>query len=235
MTRIPESFSSTIVAVGQFNPAIFSPNWLKQNELIGADDAEDAVQSPSLIVSHQITVIDSTWFTLQVLSNQLTLASKGVLSPTLMDLAAGIFELASHTPVSAVGLNFVGEYKLASVDEYHKIGDVFAPKDIWKQMFPADAHSVGMATMMIRVQPGSRDNGPTSNDQKNITIQPSNKFRNGIYLQMNDHHDVSEPTDDKDEMTQAERAAKIVSDCWEPSWKESSTLFDNLLTLALQK
>lgn len=115
MARVPEIFSSSIVAVGAFNPAIFSPDWLERNTLIGAEDAETARQSTALIISQQVSVVDTDWFTLQVLDNQLTLSSKGVLSPTLRDLAVGIFSLASQTPVTALGMNFVGDYKMATV------------------------------------------------------------------------------------------------------------------------
>jgi hypothetical protein len=35
-----EILASTIVAVGDFNPAIFTADWLEANGLIGSDDAD---------------------------------------------------------------------------------------------------------------------------------------------------------------------------------------------------
>lgn len=232
MTRVPDIFSSSIVAVGAFNPAIFTPDWLERNGLIGADDANAARQSNALIVSKQVSVIDTDWFTLQVLDSQLTLSSKGGLSPTLQDLAVGIFTLMSQTPVIAVGLNFEGDYKIGTLADYHKFGDVLAPKTIWNQIFPTENQSIGMNTLSIRVQTGSRDGNVSPNqDQRNITVQPSSKIRVGIHFQLNDHRDL---TATKDDLTPAERAAKVISEDWQSSWTEANRVFDTVLSLALQ-
>ena len=51
MTRTADIFGSSVVAVGAFNPAIFSPDWLERNKLIGQDDAVrvfDSVVSQAL-------------------------------------------------------------------------------------------------------------------------------------------------------------------------------------------
>ena len=37
-----EILASAIVAIGDFNPAIFTPDWLERNGLIGKDDADAA-------------------------------------------------------------------------------------------------------------------------------------------------------------------------------------------------
>lgn len=73
MAHKPETFSSSIVAIGDFNPAIFSPDWLERNDLIGEGDAETAREGNygrQMLVSHQVSTFETAWFALQVLENQ---------------------------------------------------------------------------------------------------------------------------------------------------------------------
>ena len=234
MAHTAEIFTSAIVAVGDFNPAIFSPDWLERNRLIGKDDADtvrEGGQGKSLLVSHQVAVFETKWFALQVLENQFSLTSKDALSPAFKDLAVGIFQLVPHTPVTAVGLNFLGHYKLASEADYHRVGDVLAPKDIWKALYPDDMP--GLADLTIRIQHGIRGEPLKTKDEKRIAIQPSDKIRFGAFLSYNDHHDVS--SSDEDKLSPAERAANVIDSEWESSWQDAVRVFDGVLSKALSK
>jgi len=230
--RAPDSFSSAIVAVGAFNPAILTPDWLEKNQLIGSDDAENARKFDGLIISQQVTVFETDWFALQVLDNQFSLTSKGALSPTLRDLASGIFALVPHTPVTALGLNFFGDYKMPSLDQYHKVGDILAPKDIWSEIYPPEENSVGLMSLSVKIQNGKREDTPVAQslNHKRITIQPSNRMSNAIFLQLNDHRDISEM---KSEMSPAELISKIIAEEWEESWLHAQHVFANVLDAAL--
>ena len=97
MAFTAEILTSTIVILGDFNPAIFSPDWLEYNKLIGEGDAiaaREGSESRQMLVSHQVSNFEADWFSLQVLDTQFTLSSKGVISPALKDLAAGIFQFS---------------------------------------------------------------------------------------------------------------------------------------------
>mgnify|MGYP000672162557 CR=1 FL=1 len=228
-----EIFTASVVAVGNFNPAIFSPDWLERNKLIGEGDSASAREGSAgkaLLVSPQVTNFDTEWFALQVVDTQFSLASKGVLSPAFKDLSSGIFQLLRHTPISAVGLNFSGHFKLADVDQYHKVGDVLAPKDIWDGLFPGD--STGLEQLTIRFQRGPRDK-PSSKDDRRITIQPSRRVKYGVSLSINNHYDVSVGV--STEPTSAERVAELVDGQWELAWKDAVTVFDQLLSQAIAK
>ncbi len=233
MAHTLEIFSSSIVVVGNFNPAIFSPDWLVRNKLIGEGDADATRgedQKKRTIVSGQVTAFEADWFALQVLDNKFTLTNKSALSPALKDLAVGVFQLVPHTPVAAVGLNFMGHFKLTTTDEFHRVGDVLAPKDIWKDLYPDEMS--GVADLTIRIQHGTRDKGAETNDEKRISVQPSDKIKGGIYLGYNDHHDVSVM---KDDLRPAERAATIIDTQWESAWQDAVRVFDSVLSKTLKK
>lgn len=234
MTHSAEILTSSIIAIGDFNPAIFSPDWLERNNLIGEGDAKTAREGSEgrpLLVSHQATTYESEWFALQVLENQFSLTTKGVMSLAFKDLAVGIFQLVPHTPVKAVGLNFMAHFKCASEKMFHKVGDVLAPKDIWNTLYPDLA--TGMEQVTIRFQLGTRDKLVDTNDRKNITVQPSRSVKYGVSLALNDHHDVIMGSDD--DLAPAERVAVIVDRQWESAWKDAVRVFDQLLSMAWAK
>ena len=234
MAHTAEILTSAIVAVGDFNPAIFSPDWMERNGLIGKDDADSVREGPqgkSLLISHQVATFETKWFALQVLENQLSLTSKDALSPAFKDLAVSIFQMVPHTPVTAVGLNFMGHYKLASENEYHRVGDVLAPKDIWKALYPDEMP--GLADLTVRIQRGSRGEPLKTKDEKRIAVQASDKIRFGVFLDYNDHHDVS--ASDEDNMMPGERVATLIDSKWESSWQDAVRVFDGVLSRALSK
>ncbi|MCM8622917.1 MAG: hypothetical protein NFW16_14570 [Candidatus Accumulibacter sp.] len=228
LTRQADIFSSSIVAVGAFNPAIFTPDWLERNNLIGKDDLDGARKGESLIVSRQVCAFETDWFALQVLEEQFSLTSKGPLTPAFADLAIGILSLVPHTPITAVGLNFLGHYRLASTDEYHRVGDVLAPKTIWDGLYPEE--HTGLADLTVLIQRTDKSRNPVSGDEKRISIQPSTKVRCGVFFAYNDHHVVASSND---AVTAAEVAADTIVANWEPSWQDANRVFDGVLSQAL--
>lgn len=225
-----EIFTSSIVGLGDFNPAIFSPDWLERNSLIGKDDASAAREGQNFIVTHQVSAFETDWFALQVMENQCTLTSKGVLTPALQDLAVGIFQLVPHTPIHAIGLNFMAHYKLATEAEYHQVGDVLAPKEIWKNLFSDADHSAGLANLTIRIQHGARGTPPKSGNAINVSLQPSGKFKTGIAFTYNDHHHLR---DGESSRSSAEDAATVIEDGWQTAWRDAERVFDGLIHAAL--
>ena len=231
MAYTAEILTSAIVVVGRFNPAIFSPDWLERNGLIGKDDADaarDGGQDQSLLVSHQVTGFETEWFVLQVLENRFSLTSKGALSPAFKDLAVGTLQLVPHTPVTAVGLNFLGDFKMASEDDYHRVGDVLAPKDVWKALYPDEY--AGLASLTVRIQRGSRQL-VEAKDEKRIAVQPSARIKFGVLISYNDHHDVT--IDNDDGLRPAERSADIIDKQWDASWQDALRVFDGILSKTL--
>jgi hypothetical protein len=99
----------------------------------------------------------------------------------------------------------LGHFKLASEDDYYRLGDVLVPKDIWKALYPDD--TLGLADLTIRVQRWTRGQPLKTKDEKRISVQPSGKVKFGALLSYNDHHDVSTGGDD---LSPAERVAAII-------------------------
>jgi hypothetical protein len=222
-----EILEATIVAVGSFNPPIVGVDWLESHGLIGSGDAEQARSRPDYIVSRQITRFQTDPVLVQIIENQLSIAATGPVSPGLCDLDAGIFDLLPHTPVTAVGINFSAHYKTEDLATYHRIGDKFAPKRIWDQLFQGKA--VGLMDLTLLVHEGNRDDVVPPNQQR-ISLQPSQKVKQGIFLQLNDHHGTDL---DGKLLTSADAASEVVRKFWAQTYTKSLELFKRILDMSI--
>src|SRR5829696_7901521 len=120
--RAPEFEAVSIVMIGSFNPAIFQPRWLATQQLIRTEEAEKAKIT---IVQSELVDFSTEWFQLQVLQNRFQLASADPRQyGPLRDLAAAIFTVLPHTPISALGLNRQFHFKMPSRDAWHVVGDL---------------------------------------------------------------------------------------------------------------
>ena len=227
-----EIFDASVVFVGDFNPAIFSPDWLERNQLLGSSDAQVAREDKNLIISHEITRYETDWFHFQVLQQQFSVSSKGVVSLNLRDLAIGITSLVPQTPVRALGLNFMAHYKMQSLADYHKLGDVLAPKNIWNKLFQNDTYSAGLEAMTIRIDPCKRGEEPKFKDAQRITLQPSSRVTPGVFFSLNNHFDIGSRNDSS--ATTAEQAVKIIGEQWETSVKRSTEIFESVIASSLK-
>lgn len=226
----PEVSTANIVAIGAFNPAIFTPDWLEGNGLIGKDDAASMMEAANLVVTRQITVLEAESFVLQIDEDKFQASCKGVLTPALRDLVLGIFELVPHTPISALGQNFDTLFKFFDEAAYHRVGDVLAPKSIWRKLYPDEDRAIGLGNLTIMIQDGTRSDLRSANS-RNITVQRVVAKFPAIRFAYNDHHDlVATPRDD---CTPAEHAAEILRTTWEDAWHESGRIFEQAIELAL--
>jgi len=168
---------------------------------------------------------------LQVLQEQFSVTSNGPLTPAIKDLAVGALTLLPHTPVKALGINFFAHYRVATAQQYHKIGDVLAPKDIWKKLYPDPNQSAGMIDVTIAIEPAPRGEKPATKDKLNLTVQPSAKIPSGLYLAYNDHHELPPATSQTS--SSVEWCAKLIDEQWERKWEDAKRVFEGVITYAI--
>lgn len=223
-----EIFGTAIIAPGKFNPAIFTPDWLQHAGLIGADDADFARANEHFGVIRDLSVIETEWFRLQVVQDNLQLFSKGTLTPAVRDLAVGIFTLLPHTPLTAIGLNYLSHWKIFQATDLHKIGDVYAPKEIWREVLPD--MEPGTNDVTIKYEYNKRGDPRTSKDEVKITIQPSVQIPQGVYLSMGWHY---QEFAEGPRSANAGSAAELVAREWEPCCTKANDAFKKIIESAL--
>ncbi len=174
---IAELDGISIVVLGNFNPAIFSPAWFRLNNLIGQREADEA--QVQMIVP-PAAIFSTDWLSVQVTQDRLVLAT---VMPQeferLRDTAVGVMTILSQTPIQALGINKESHWTSASRENYDEFGDTLIPKKPWSDVLPL------AGTQDLTVRGARQDEWSGWID---VTVQPSVRVRPlGIYTRVNDH------------------------------------------------
>ena len=95
--------TASIVLLGNFNPAIFHPEWLAAKQLIRSSEAAAAALD---VVHAELAQFRMGWLRLTVTRDRFVAeTSDPSHQAPLRDLVVGIFELLEHTPTTRLGLN----------------------------------------------------------------------------------------------------------------------------------
>ena len=201
-----------VVAVGSFNPAIFHPRWLSENELLAANEAEHALEA--VVLSPQLTTFTADWLNLQVTTEQAIFSTiEEAHELELRDLARGTLDLLPHTPVDALGLNADSHFRVDSEAEWHAVGDQFLPKDFWEPLFEGEewirrdgGEATGLRGLKVEAWRTNK------RDYVRIEVAPSARLKPwGVYVGINAHYQLTEG----DDRGTGHRAAQAILENWD--------------------
>jgi hypothetical protein len=101
-------FDASVVVLGRFNPAIFQPQWFRDHDLIPASEIDSAENNPNrLLVTNDVTALQFESIRLDVQQARWSInTSRQDWKRDLGPIAASIFELLPHTPISLLGFNY---------------------------------------------------------------------------------------------------------------------------------
>ncbi|MEH3105494.1 MAG: hypothetical protein PGN12_16535 [Sphingomonas phyllosphaerae] len=179
-----------IVLMGTFNPTIITPDWLARHKIID----ENEVDSSAIVVIHpevsQFTVGDLIF---EVNTERFVLHVTAEPFVRSVDIVVDIFkDKLSHTPISAMAINYLAHFKVPSHKHQTALGRALAPLQAWAdwgQTFEADEPSKVGGLVSLTVQqsaPSDRAAGYVR-----CTIEPSNRIQpsgTGVFMQVNDHY-----------------------------------------------
>lgn len=193
MDRI-ERQGFVIVAAGNFNPAIFNPDWLERKEiLISSNDANN------------IEMITGSWarftvgdFRFEITEEQFVLH---ILNEPFVkggDIFADIFARAlPETPIRAIGMNYIAHYKLDTWNQQKALGRKIAPIEPWTR-WGMDLESDNMESVggLASISMMQKFKGERIKGHLQVKIEPSRRLEagHGVYIEVNDHYEwVKEP------------------------------------------
>ncbi|KQO62705.1 hypothetical protein [Curtobacterium sp. Leaf261] len=169
--------SLSVVVLGQFNPAVFSPLWFFDELLIGRSEREQAEMG---VVSNEVTSFQMGWLRLTANTSMLQLSTTEPEEfVRLRDAVIGTLRALTGTPVAAVGINHDVHVTMDSIHSYNRIGHVLAPKSPWDGVL----QSPGMRSVILW---GARPDDHVGRVQ--IRVEPSQQFPQSVYIQNNDHY-----------------------------------------------
>jgi hypothetical protein len=225
----PEIDGVSIVVLGSFNPAIFTPSWFAMYNLL----PESTAASAELGIAHpELTQFRADWLNIQVTTDKFN--AETLLAPhvRVRDLVVRVFkEHLYHTPLMALGINRNVHFRVRDFSARDRIGRTLAPVEpwgTWGQRLGTSGNQGGMASLTMRQVAVE---GRPAGDQINVTVGPSIHIVEGalgVYVGVNDHYTAGET----EERQSGRRLMEILEQNFDGSLKYGENIIDHVMSLA---
>ena len=206
-----------VVLVGNFNPAIFNPQWFALKELMSEMEAE---QASDVVCTTEFSKFVSDWHQLEVFPTRFVARTKHMgRTEELRDFVLNTFDILSETPIRSMGINKQIEYACPSMKAWHAVGDTLAPKTLWRDVL--EVEDIGMKSIEVQAHRG--DDLPGT---RNIHVYPNlGENKHNVVFRVNAHFEIEKAIRDKKlvSMTQA------LQEHFEAEITKASSLSGNIL------
>lgn len=227
----PQVSSSSIVALGHFNPLILRPDWLLRKELIVGSDSE---QMRVEVIHSELVLLRFPWGRLHCDQGQFMISTDKDPVVTAHDFFVSCFQTLPETPVRAVGINREIHFPAGSRENLHLIGDTLAPKLFWKEWTSdGEGERIGGLRSLVMEQGVVREGRKIRKDGRaghiQFRVEPSVRadVPDGVFGQVNDHFDLTI----KGEPSEGRVAAELVAEVWRDSIERAEHWFDQLMSI----
>ncbi len=168
----------TIVLAGILQPLEFQPSALAREDVLSSEDALNA-KIGFLFPEHCLFTTDRLQVSVTPQRLDASTPDPSQVGP-LRDVVMGAWSvLASKITVLKVGLNCQMHFALDSVDQWHAVGHALAPKSVW---LPVMGEPGTQSLTILGKRPES------TAEHLLITVQPSKKVPNGVFVSTNEQH-----------------------------------------------
>lgn len=221
---------ASVVITGPLRPVVISPAWLRERDLIGDSQLQQA--NIELLIPNEASIFQAGW--LRVLANPQSLeiqTTQEAEFERLRDVMLGILRERVDSPIAMMGINRQVHFKITDVDLWHSVGDQLVNNELWEGVL----HLSGMRSVTYW---GARSDGYGGRIQ--VQVEPSYQFPPGVFVAYNDHYDLSKvekiPARRTDEgFNRADNAESstekvgIAKEILTDNWTESMNLFGAVL------
>ncbi len=186
-TRVkPESETASIVLIGHFNPSIFHPAWLAARDLIAEEVVEESLIGA---IGEPLAAFKVDWLELLIQTNRFQARTSDPSHyPSLSELVRGVFGLLEFTPVRQMGINRHMKFRVKSEEEWHRLGDLWAPKEPWQGLLSGKRPN-GLPGIRSLTMEGDREG---SNAMYTRVTVMSSTVTQEIFVHTVEHHQQAE-------------------------------------------
>lgn len=193
---------TSIVLVGSFNPAIIHPSWFARFDILPPSDFDED-ETDVQLVNPDFSLFSIGWLRVQATVDHFELSTlEEDRAPLLRDAGVNIFTQLMHTPVSAMGINRTAHFPLDK-GGWAEIQSALAPAQPWAKL----AEGAALSSLTIQT---SRTGDESDPGCVRVTIEPSQRIRDGVFISVNDHYDFTSA----DEFGEAGPALRILDSEW---------------------
>ncbi|OHV86219.1 hypothetical protein [Mesorhizobium sp. ORS 3428] len=224
----PDIGGASVVVVGNFNPAIFTPHWLSTQGLITTAEADAA----NVVLIHpEVAQIEFANTIMNAHPNQFSLETTQAPWVSLVDLVGRIFgEMLPHTPIFQFGINRNVHFSVEKEAVRNQIGRILAPLDPWgewgQEIASQDVPYRGGVSHLTIQQKWSDG---AFKGSLNVTVEPSVKIagNTGIYVRVNDHCELV----DREEIDGTAKLLAFMRNRFDDSIRKSEQIVDQVMSL----
>jgi len=203
----------SLVVVGDLNPAILHPTWFAAQGLIKDAEAQDSAIE---VVHKEVALWELDWLKVHATTSRLQFFSeKEAFFLPLRDLMIGTLTLLSHTPISALGVNWGSYYQFPDNKSFQKFGHDIVPKERWMKALK------NPVTARVTVNSDRDDN---FEGQIHTSVSGHNKFPLCVYIAINDHFKLNSSSP----MTTTEQVTVRITAAWDKSEQRPQQVADEL-------
>ncbi|KKC32646.1 hypothetical protein [Devosia psychrophila] len=219
--------SATVVLLGNFNPLIFHPEWLRSKGIIGAQEADAAIQSGIEVMTPDISIINLSSMRVVIETQRMIVSAQEDPLIRAKDFVVGSFTILEHTPVSALGINYEVTYLAANRAQWDELGDRLAPKGPWESLLSLSQSKnksertggLRAITMELSVRP---DGMP---GYIRVTAEALQDDTYSTKIGVNDHYYLAS----KGNVPPALTAVKTIDENWEKSMQRAAVFTNSIV------
>jgi hypothetical protein len=227
----PQISGVGIVALGNFNPLIFRPDWFKDKEIVVGGDFDGCKID---IIHPEVSSFRLPWGQMHVDRDRFSIAANREPIIRVFDFFVRTFQCLPETPIKAFGINRDVHFDAGTTSAWDRVGDVLAPKTFWGDFVKdKDGAKVGGLRSLVMEQALTAGGRSKRLDGLKgwvrVQVEPSLQgVPHGIYVLVNDHYDLVEA----DRPADGRKAMELVSEKWDASLVMSESLIDRIMELA---
>ena len=231
MRITPQISSAAIIALGNFNPLIFRPDWFRDKEIVVGGDF-DGIQVD--IIHSEICTFRLPWGQIHVDRDRFSITALREPIVRAQDFFVRTFQNLPETPIIAVGVNRDVHFPAGNRPAFDYVGDMLAPKEFWGDFLRKEdgARCGGLRSLVVE-QAEAAEGRPKRLDglfgYVRAHVEPSLRgVPHGIYVLINNHIDLV----DGDHRADGRKVAEVVSEKWDSCMEMSESLIDKIMELA---
>lgn len=232
----PTMNQASLVVLGRLNPAIIQPRWLEQIGALGAREREAAEASrevdTNLIITQNLSQFKTPDLTLVCDPTKLSITVAEEPFVKVRDFVNVVLNSLVHTPIFAMGINRVVQFRMAHEEGWHRFGDQLAPKQCWEFLFktaglPPKEREGGLRNIVMR-KPRKTEGLYSYTDVNTGPILEKKGEYGRIFISINDHYEFL----NKAELDGSRNILTLLEKTWDETYKMNETTIATLMELA---